>query len=89
MGAALPGRWVRSIPRPHPTMPLICSFASHRSSPERIAGWIAHLERLSDSVADDPTFTESVGILLARARSWLADATEGREVALVGELESE
>lgn len=48
--------------------PLICSFASHRSPPARLARWIAHLEALRRQYPDDTGFQETVTILLRRAR---------------------
>jgi hypothetical protein len=49
---------------------LLCSFASHRSSPEKIQRWIAHLEAKLESHWDDPDAARVIHALLTKARRW-------------------
>lgn len=59
-----------------PMPPLICSFASHRSPPARLAKWIAHLESLREAYPEDGEFQETIAILLRRARQAASPARE-------------
>jgi hypothetical protein len=56
---------------------LLCSFASHRSSPAKIQRWIAYLEALGERYRDEPEATEVIEHVLARARSWQTEVYTG------------
>lgn len=51
--------------------PLICSFASRHSAPDRIQRWIDHLNGLRASCPDDVDFQQQVEAFLEMARDWL------------------
>ena len=52
------------------TLMLICKFASHRSRPEKIQGWISYLEELSEKHESDSEARRTLDHLLDEARGW-------------------
>lgn len=49
---------------------LLCTFASQRSSPEKIRRWIAHLEEKRSQHQDDPEAVRTIEHLIRKAQRW-------------------
>lgn len=49
---------------------LLCTFASQRSTPEKIRRWIDHLEEKRRKHHDDPEAMKTIEHLLHKAQRW-------------------